>query len=79
MPSPSRWIGSVSCRYLAGSTLCFKRLHNPCACIHWAQESGYAPYPTWSTCDYSGSGAGDPDSPDWYPAETDFTVLDGDT
>ena len=27
----------------------------------------------------SGDGAGDPNSPDWYPAETDFTVLDGDT
>lgn len=42
-------------------------------------ESGYAPYPTWSTCDFTGSGAGDPTSPDWYPAETDFTVLNGDT
>ena len=42
-------------------------------------ESGYAPYPTWSTCDFDSYGAGDPDSPDWFPAETDFTVLAGDT
>ena len=42
-------------------------------------ESGFAPYPTWSTCDYSGSGAGSPDSADWFPAETDFTVLAGDS
>lgn len=42
-------------------------------------ESGYAPDPTWSTCDFNSSGAGDPSSPDWYPAEVDFTTLDGDT
>jgi alpha-L-fucosidase len=42
-------------------------------------ESGYAPDPTWSTCDLSANGAGDPDSRDWYPAETDFTTLAGDT
>jgi alpha-L-fucosidase len=42
-------------------------------------ESGYAPYPTWSTCDLDAYGAGSPDSPSWFPAETDFTVLDGDT
>ena len=42
-------------------------------------ESGYAPYPTWSTCDASSYGAGSPDSGFWFPAETDFTVLDGDT
>ncbi len=44
-------------------------------------ESGYAPNETWSTCDYSenGSGGGSPDSATWFPAETDFTVLQGDT
>lgn len=44
-------------------------------------EGGTAPNDTWSTCDYAdnGSGAGSPDSLDWFPAETDFTVLSGDT
>lgn len=44
-------------------------------------ESGYAPVETWSTCDYSdnGSGGGSPESPTWFPAETDFTVLASDT
>ena len=44
-------------------------------------ESGYAPNETWSTCDYSenGSGGGSPSSATWFPAETDFTVLQGDT
>ena len=44
-------------------------------------ESGYAPNETWSTCDYSqnGSGGGSPDASTWFPAETDFTVLQGDT
>ena len=43
-------------------------------------ESGYAPNDTWSTCDLSvASGAGNPDSPTWFPAETDFTVLQHDT
>ena len=42
-------------------------------------ESGYAPKDTWSTCALDGSGAGDPNAATWYPAETDFTVLQGDT
>lgn len=42
-------------------------------------ESGLAPYPTWSTCDFDSYGAGSPDSPFWFPAETDFTVLEADT
>ena len=43
-------------------------------------ESGFAPNDTWSTCDFDvGQGAGSPDSADWFPAETDFTVLAGDT
>lgn len=43
-------------------------------------ESGYAPNETWSTCDLSvASGAGSPDAPTWFPAETDFTMLEGDT
>jgi len=44
-------------------------------------ESGYAPNETWSTCDYAanGSGGGSPNSTTWFPAETDFTVLQDDT
>jgi len=42
-------------------------------------EHGYAPYPTWSTCDAGSYGAGSPNSTFWFPAETDFTVLAGDT
>jgi alpha-L-fucosidase len=42
-------------------------------------ETGYAPNETWSTCDLNADGAGDPNSGFWYPAETDFTVLQGDT
>ena len=42
-------------------------------------ESGYAPYPTWSTCDADSYGAGSPTSGFYFPAETDFTVLEGDT
>jgi len=42
-------------------------------------ESGFAPYPTWSTCDADSYGAGSPDSAFFFPAETDFTVLDADT
>lgn len=44
-------------------------------------ESGYAPNETWSTCDYAdnGTGGGSPNSTDWFPAETDFTVLQDDT
>ena len=47
--------------------------------IRWVgTEDGLAPYPCWSTCDYSGTGAGDPDAPTWFPAETDFTLQNGD-
>ena len=42
-------------------------------------EAGYAPYPTWSTCDADAYGAGSPTSGFYFPAETDFTVLAGDT
>jgi alpha-L-fucosidase len=42
-------------------------------------ESGFAPYPTWSTADYGTDGAGSPTSSKWNPPETDFTVLQGDT
>ena len=42
-------------------------------------ESGFAPADTWSTCDLDGSGAGSPDAATWYPAETDFTVLQSDS
>jgi alpha-L-fucosidase len=43
-------------------------------------ETGYAPYPTWSTTNTEGEyGPGEPGAPVWAPAETDFTVLDGDT
>jgi len=39
-------------------------------------ESGLAPYPCWSTADKNG--AGSPTSGQWYPAETDFTLQNGD-
>jgi alpha-L-fucosidase len=42
-------------------------------------EAGSAPYPTWSTCDADSYGAGSPTSGFWFPAETDFTVLQGDS
>ena len=42
-------------------------------------ESGYAPYPTWSTCDEDSYGAGSPTSGFWFPAETDFTILAADS
>lgn len=42
-------------------------------------ESGYAPYPCWSTVStISDNGAGDPDGGLWVPAETDFTLQSGD-
>jgi alpha-L-fucosidase len=47
--------------------------------VRWVgSESGLAPYPCWSTCDYSGDGAGDPRAATWFPAETDFTLQNGD-
>lgn len=47
--------------------------------VRWVgTESGYAPLETWSTCDYSSYGAGDPNSGSWFPAETDFTLQNGD-
>lgn len=47
--------------------------------VRWVgTESGLAPYPCWSTCDYAAGGAGDPDAPTWFPAETDFTLQRGD-
>jgi alpha-L-fucosidase len=43
-------------------------------------ESGYAPYPCWSTAaDIGAQGAGDPDGGLWIPAETDFTLQNGDS
>jgi alpha-L-fucosidase len=42
-------------------------------------ESGFAPYPTWSTCDADSYGAGSPTSGFYFPAETDFTVLEGES
>lgn len=41
-------------------------------------ESGLAPYPCWSTCDYASVGAGDPTASTWFAAETDFTLQNGD-
>jgi hypothetical protein len=47
--------------------------------VRWVgAESGLAPYPCWSTCSYAGDGAGDPNAPTWFPAETDFTLQRGD-
>lgn len=48
--------------------------------IRWVgTEDGYATYPCWSTADYSGGpSGGDPDAPTWFPAETDFTLQNGD-
>ena len=46
--------------------------------VRWVgTESGLAPYPCWSTCSYSSYGAGDPDAPTWFAAETDFTLQNG--
>ena len=42
-------------------------------------EDGFAPYPCWSTVANIGDdGAGDPDGALWVPAETDFTLQNGD-
>ena len=47
--------------------------------MRWVgSESGLAPYPCWSTCSYDSYGAGDPDAPTWFAAETDFTLQNGD-
>jgi alpha-L-fucosidase len=47
--------------------------------IRWiGNEDGQAPDPTWSAADYGQWGAGNPDSPTWFPAETDFTLQSGD-
>ena len=47
--------------------------------VRWVgSESGLAPYPCWSTCSYDSYGAGDPDAPTWFAAETDFTLQNGD-
>jgi hypothetical protein len=47
--------------------------------VRWVgSESGLAPYPCWSTCDYASYGAGDPNAPTWFAAETDFTLQNGD-
>ena len=37
-----------------------------------------APYPTWSRTAAGGNGQGDPDGDSWTPAETDFTLQNGD-
>jgi len=42
-------------------------------------ESGYAPYPCWSTASsVDAQGAGDPNGALYIPAETDFTLQNGD-
>jgi hypothetical protein len=47
--------------------------------VRWAgTEEGIAPYPCWSTTNGNNHGAGDPNGADWYPAETDFTLQNGD-
>lgn len=47
--------------------------------VRWVgSESGLAPYPCWSTTNGNQAGAGDPNGADWYPAETDFTLQNGD-
>jgi len=48
--------------------------------VRWiGSESGFSPYPTWSTCDYDTYGSGSPNSADYFPVETDFTILNDDT
>ena len=42
-------------------------------------ESGFAPYPTYSTADLGADGAGSPTSAYWIPPETDFTVQNRDS
>ena len=45
--------------------------------VRWVgTESGLAPYPMWSTAD--ANGGGNPAAGQWYPAETDFTLQNGD-
>lgn len=47
--------------------------------VRWVgTESGYAPYPCWSTANYGSAGAGSPDATSWFPAETDFTLQKSD-
>jgi len=47
--------------------------------VRWVgSETGYAPYPCWSTCDYDAYGAGSPNASTFYPAETDFTLQNSD-
>eukprot|EP00475_Leptophrys_vorax_P039515 TRINITY_DN714_c0_g1_i1.p1 TRINITY_DN714_c0_g1~~TRINITY_DN714_c0_g1_i1.p1 ORF type:complete len:492 (-),score=131.99 TRINITY_DN714_c0_g1_i1:981-2261(-) len=48
-------------------------------CIRWiGNEDGEAYDPTWSAGEYPNPGAGDPNATTWYPAETDFTLQQGD-
>ena len=48
--------------------------------LRWiGTESGYAPYPAWSRTKPGDNGQGDPDGAAWYPAETDFTLQNGDS
>ena len=47
--------------------------------LRWiGTEDGLAPYPTWSRTAAGGNGQGDPDGDSWTPAETDFTLQNGD-
>ena len=47
--------------------------------VRWVgSESGYAPYPCWLTCSYDSYGAGDSNAATMFPAETDFTLQNGD-
>jgi hypothetical protein len=47
--------------------------------LRWiGTEDGLAPYPTWSRTAAGGNGQGDPDGDSWTPAETEFTMQNGD-
>jgi hypothetical protein len=47
--------------------------------LRWiGTEDGLAPYPTWSRTVAGGNGQGDPNGDSWTPAETDFTLQNGD-
>ncbi len=47
--------------------------------VRWVgTEAGHAPDPCWSTAAYGTYGAGDPNAATWFPAETDFTLQNGD-
>jgi hypothetical protein len=47
--------------------------------VRWVgTEDGYAPYPCWSTASPGENGAGSPGAALWIPAETDFTLQNGD-